>query len=192
MLKVYLIRHFATEGNYQKRYIGVTDESLCEKGINAGLTLNYPLVEAVFLSPMLRCQETAALIYPNIRKHSIKELKECDFGAFENKSYKELSGDSNYQAFLDSNGELPFPGGERIEAFKSRCLYGFKRVTEACQKYGYQRVALIIHGGSIMSIAQAYTKEPRSFYHWQVLNGHGFVADYDYDRRSFITICNLH
>ena len=32
MLRVTLIRHFATQGNLEKKYIGITDEPLCEEG----------------------------------------------------------------------------------------------------------------------------------------------------------------
>ena len=33
MHDIFLIRHSITEGNLQKRYIGMTDEPLCEEGI---------------------------------------------------------------------------------------------------------------------------------------------------------------
>lgn len=32
-MKVILIRHGATMGNQEKRYIGITDEALCDTGI---------------------------------------------------------------------------------------------------------------------------------------------------------------
>ena len=51
-------------------------------------------------------------------------LKECDFGDFENKNYKELSGNPDYQAWIDSGGALPFPGGEDPEGFRNRCRGG--------------------------------------------------------------------
>ena len=51
-----------------------------------------------------------------------------DFGEFEGKNYIELQKDPNYQAWIDSNGTLPFPGGESREAFIKRCEQGFYRM----------------------------------------------------------------
>ena len=67
-MKIVLIRHGATKGNLEKRYIGRTDEDLCGEGIKklkedtyAGI---YPPAQAVFSSPMKRCLSTAECIYP--------------------------------------------------------------------------------------------------------------------------------
>lgn len=64
--------------------------------------------------------------------HIIEELSECDFGEFENKNYKELSGNQDYQRWIDSNGTLPFPGGESREAFKCpEPLQDFRRLSHS-------------------------------------------------------------
>ena len=80
MLRMLLIRHSMTAGNLKKRYIGTTDEPLCPEGVELIRQVFYPQVEAVFVSPMRRCVETAGIIYPNRRLHIIDELAECDFG----------------------------------------------------------------------------------------------------------------
>ena len=68
------------------------------------------------------------------------KLKECDFGDFENKSYEDLKDNPDYQKWLDSNGELPFPNGETHEEFKNRCKDGFfESLTE-------RDTAFVIHG----------------------------------------------
>ena len=113
MLKLFLLRHSQTEGNKKKRYIGVTDEPLCQEGIDLLKRAVYPRAQAVFVSPMRRCVQTAGILYPDCGLHIIEELRECDFGEFENKSYLELSDNENYQRWVDSGGMLPFPKGER-------------------------------------------------------------------------------
>ena len=113
MLKLILIRHGETQGNKLKRYIGKrTDEPLCPEAGNMLAQLAYPEVQAVYASPMIRCTQTAGILFPGKKLNIIDELAECDFGEFENKNYKELSGDPRYQAWIDSNGILAFPGGE--------------------------------------------------------------------------------
>jgi len=53
MLKIMLIRHFATPGNEKRQYIGSTDEVLSEK--TAFLKRSYPIPEYIIASPMKRC-----------------------------------------------------------------------------------------------------------------------------------------
>ena len=69
-------------------------------------------------------------MYPGLVQKECPLLKECDFGDFENKNYKELSGNPDYQAWIDSGGTLPFPGGEDSEAFRIRCREGFVQCVE--------------------------------------------------------------
>ena len=125
MKELYLIRHGKTYGNTLGRYIGTTDEPLCEEGrealqaiFEAGL---YPMPDVLYGSPLKRCRETASLIYPTLTQREEPLLRECDFGDFENKNYLELNGNPDYQAWVDSGGTLPFPGGESREAFQERC-----------------------------------------------------------------------
>ena len=129
MIKLWLIRHGKTEGNKLSRYIGTTDEPLCQEGTEFLHKMDYPKVQAVYVSPLKRCVQTAEILFPGEPVHIIEELAECDFGEFENKNYKELEGNPHYQEWIDSNGTLPFSGrrkaGEGV--LKSRDLRGFDR-----------------------------------------------------------------
>lgn len=64
-MKIYLIRHGKTMGNTRGRYIGRTDEPLLEEEQKKLKESSYPQVETVFVSPMLRCRQTAAAIFPD-------------------------------------------------------------------------------------------------------------------------------
>ena len=93
MAEFYLIRHSMTKGNLEKRYIGSrTDEPLCREGIALLEGFSYPAgeqVERVIVSPMRRCVQTAQILFPGKELVLEPGLMECDFGAFENKNYKE-------------------------------------------------------------------------------------------------------
>ena len=54
-MMVYLLRHGATRGNRQKRYVGSTDEPLTMKAREALASLHFPSVSRVYVSPKLRC-----------------------------------------------------------------------------------------------------------------------------------------
>lgn len=170
-MSVLLIRHGLTQGNLEHRYVGChTDEPLCEKGIAALKRQSYPPVRRVLISPMTRCAQTAKLLYPEIVPEIIDDFRECDFGLFEGKSYAELNGDPAYQAWIDSGGVLPFPGGETREAFIARCIRAFANIENLWQ----QDTAVIAHGGTLMAIMQAYALPKQDYFDYQVKNGQGF------------------
>lgn len=218
MLEFCLLRHGKTYGNTLGRYIGTTDEALCQEGrqrIREGV---YPEAQAVYVSPMKRCLETAELIYPAIVPKTEPLLRECDFGEFENKNYLELSGNQKYQTWVDSKGAMPFPGGESPADFMERCREGFRRIVEREYREGQspgsewempeknigagrtkadclRQVALVVHGGTIMSILSAFADETKGFYHWQVKNGEGFCARLDedaYEKRDEVRLYEIH
>ena len=66
MTRVYLIRHGQTQGNLERLYIGSTDQPLCPLGRAALGGRTMPPVDRVYVSPLRRCRETAAILYPGL------------------------------------------------------------------------------------------------------------------------------
>ncbi|HEY5524967.1 MAG TPA: histidine phosphatase family protein [Clostridium sp.] len=177
MIKIALIRHSKTKGNLEKRYIGSTDESLCQVGIDLIKSKAFPLAKVVYCSPLARCVETSKLIYNDIEPIIYKDLRECNFGLFENKNYKELEGNIHYQKWIDSNGTLNFPNGEKPEAFQNRCVNIFDEIINDILKKNVEFSAMIVHGGTIMAILDKYSSPHEDFFHWQVNNCEGFIIE---------------
>lgn len=177
-MKLSLLRHLQTEGNKQGRYIGVTDEPLAPDAAEGIDKSQYKEAEVVYVSPLLRCRQTAAILYPGKEQIVCDGLRECDFGLFENKNYMELSGDPRYQEWIDSNGTIPFPKGESREAFQERTTKAFYNCLFDAKERGKSCVAFLVHGGTIMSIMEAMTGKPGSYYDWQCGNGNGYYIDY--------------
>lgn len=175
MRDIFLIRHSITEGNLKNRYIGTTDEVLCPQGRALLLEIKQQRdkddIEHVYVSPLKRCLETADILYPNVQKTTVKGLRECDFGIFENKNYQELDGSLEYQKWIDSNGTLPFPGGEDPKVFRERSVEAFLQTVEKMKE---KRAAFVVHGGTIMSIMEALIQPRKNFYEYHVKNGCGY------------------
>lgn len=173
-MRCLLIRHGKTKGNLEGRYIGGrTDESLCASGTESLRREMLPAVRAVIASPMKRCIETAELLFPGKAIQVVEEFRECDFGEFENHNYAELQGKPEYQAWIDSGGEFPFPGGESKAEFSARCVRAFEICRVTLKKD--ELYAFVVHGGTIMSIMEAFAKPGGSYYDFQVRNGEGFL-----------------
>lgn len=179
MSKIVLIRHSITAGNEKKRYIGSTDEPLCEAGRELLKGRKYPEIQRLYVSPMIRCQQTASLIYPGQKQQVIEDFRECDFGEFENKNYLELADNPRYQQWIDSNGMLPFPQGESREEFQNRSRKAFVQMVEDCLADGIFSAAAVVHGGTIMSVLEACADEKREYYGWHVENAGGYVLQID-------------
>lgn len=178
-MKVLLIRHGQTQGNKEKRYVGSTDEELLPESKEYLSKLHYPSVKALYVSPKIRCLQTAKMIYPDMLTNIVEDFTECDFGAFEYKNYLELTGDLDYQEWIDSNGTIAFPNGESRDEFQNRCVHAFEEVVRHAIKNKYTSIALVVHGGTIMSILDHYSSPHKDYFEWQVENGEGYQAEID-------------
>lgn len=192
-MRIVLIRHGKTKGNLDGRYIGKTDEPLCREGAEALKARKaagaYPSCGRVIASPMKRCLETAALLYPKQEVSVYRDLRECDFGEFEGKNYTELSGNPGYQKWIDSGGTIPFPGGESSEAFCRRCSRAFVQALADCQEG--EEPGFLVHGGTIMAIFAAYGIPKKNMYEYQVKNGCGYIAEWDQKSESLRILAEI-
>lgn len=170
-LKIIFVRHGKTKGNTEGRYVGRTDEPLWPETAAELETIQIPQAELVIASPMLRCRQTAALLYPGKRAYVQEGLQEMDFGAFEYRNYQELSGNPDYQAYIDSGGQIGFPKGERLEAFRNRCCQAFLNAMDYIGEQKASSAAFVVHGGTIMAVLEAFGQPKRSYFDWQIKNG---------------------
>lgn len=179
-----LIRHGLTKGNQEHRYIGQrTDEPLCSEGVRflkEGKAA-YPKAERVYTSPMLRCMETAEILYPEQKPVVLECLKETDFGAFEGRTAEELTGNAAFQEWIDSGGRLRFPEGEAPCEVAERCEQALEHILADCRKEGVHTAAIVTHGGPVMYLMQLLVHSGRKEgaepdYSWNVQNGGGFLV----------------
>ena len=193
-MELIFIRHGKTQGNLEGRYVGRTDEAILPESrqeiLSRKMKNEYPPADIIFTSPMLRCIETAQIIYPGQELIEIPDFRECDFGEFEMKSFAELDGRADYQAWIDGGGKDLFPGGESMEMVRKRTMRGFYRAMEMASRGpedlmeelpgmnelmmpgltpGADSAAFVVHGGTIMSILSAVCGG--DFYDYQIGNG---------------------
>lgn len=88
---LHIIRHGITEGNQKNWHYGSSDIPLAEEGIdnirNLKLLKVYPDINGgFFTSGMLRTNQTLNLIYGDVDKKYVRNLREINFGEFEKKN----------------------------------------------------------------------------------------------------------
>ena len=174
-----------TQGNKERRYIGRTDEPLCEEGKKQLMRLRDVLgswdEKNLYLvsSPMKRCMETTKILFPKSVFRVCDHLRETDFGLFEGKNYEELKELRVYQQWIDSNGALSIQGAEDHNLFVQRVVKAFLEEIHRMNDLQLKKGAFIIHGGCIMGILEKLSATKESFYHWQIGNGNGYIIQLD-------------
>lgn len=177
-LKIQLIRHGATDANYDGRYIGCkTDLPLAPEGLNELRLLkddiDYPEIERLYSSPMLRCRQTGAVLYPDFEPVTVEELKEYDFGSFENKTAVELESNPNFIPWTSGRLSAP-PGGEDNSEFIKRICVGFNKIVLDMIENGLTESAVIMHGGAIMMLLGVSAVPRHKPVEWTADNGRGY------------------
>ncbi|MCR5082267.1 MAG: histidine phosphatase family protein [Parasporobacterium sp.] len=183
-IEIVLIRHGQTPSNKFRKFLGSTDEPLSEEGVELIKKKvekkAYPSVDYIFASPMKRCLETKELIYPGQDFEIIDDLRETDFGEYECMSHDELKDKAPYIAWMESGGEIAFPGGESRSDFAKRVLAGFDEALNMLyqkmekDKVGDKKlkVAFAVHGGIIMALLASYYGG--EYYDYLLQNGEGY------------------
>ena len=98
-MELLLIRHSLTPGNLKKQYVGSTDQPLAPEGEALARERRgaMPSIDGLWVSPLMRCRQTAELLFPNMEQHIVPDLQECDFGDYEGKTWEELKDEPTYR-----------------------------------------------------------------------------------------------
>ena len=175
--KIHLIRHGLTEGNLKQQYIGVTDLPLAGVGVAELQRLkeevDYPRVDKVYSSPMLRCRQTASILYPGKDIQTVDNMREIDFGEFEGKTANELETLPSYADWAAGRISAA-PGGEDNTEFAKRLCVGLNEIVRDMMSSGAEHAAVVMHGGAIMMLLASCAVPRKSMIEWTCSAGSGF------------------
>lgn len=178
--RIHLIRHGLTAANLDGRYAGVTDIPVTEEGIRelraCRDTLQYPDATRFYTSPLTRCRQTLDVLYDEPDYIVVPDLREWDFGRFENKTPRELRGDRDFQNWMTDSVRYQPPGGERGEDFLSRVIRGFQDVVYDVMRSGERDSVICTHGGVIMALLSSCGVPERHYRDWICGNGRGYTV----------------
>ena len=158
----------------------------------------------IWVSPLRRARETAALLCPGLSQRLVPDFREMDFGRFEYRNYAELLADPDsagiYQHFIDSGGTCAFPEGERREDFSERVCRAYEallpglfidgaeaedsapafeaKAADGSQHCGTEKTLLIVaHGGTLMALLERFGLPKRAYFDWQCNCLSGFSGE---------------
>ncbi len=177
-LKIHLIRHGATDANAKGIYIGSkTDMPLSPEGLNElrqmRQDIDYPEIQRLYSSPMLRAKQSGAVLYPNMPIYPVDNLKEYDFGDFEGKTANELELYPEFALWASGKMSAP-PNGEDNTEFIKRLCVGLQQIVVDMLDNNIEHSAVIMHGGAIMMLLGACGVPQAKPVEWVADSGQGY------------------
>lgn len=176
--RIVFIRHGMTEANEDGRYIGSTDLPLSNLGAQELFDkidkLDYPTVQKVYTSPLKRCKQTVSILHPNRLTVEMEQLREMDFGEFENKKAQDLMDTPEYKEFIKGGLDNPPPKGESIRDVVNRCYEAINMIISDMMYEGLTNVAVVTHGGIIMNMLSCFGLPKRKPMEYACDFGEGF------------------
>lgn len=178
-VKLFLIRHGQTLWNKEGRYQGNRDIELTEEGIKqAGFTAEYLSdvdFSNIYSSPLKRAMDTANIINKTNEKKDLKiiireNLKEMHFGKWEGMKFEQLGKEfhDEFQNWLRDPYNYCPAGGESFKQVKKRATEEIENIIKESEDGS--NVAVVTHGGIILSILVYWLQIPLSRWRSIVLN----------------------
>jgi len=190
-MRLILLRHGRT--GFLGRYVGSSDVPLSEDGREQILDLRPNLgtmkIDAMLVSPMLRCTESARLLDLGLPMQLDPDLREIDFGRWEGKTFAEIEAQDPdlVQDWASGAVDFCFPDGEATAGFASR----MDAVKNRLLASDVQTMLLVAHGGVIRSlICGLLGLSQKDCLLFQVAKGHYSTIDL-YDGGGVLTGFNL-
>lgn len=159
-----LVRHAETPGSLERRFTGTTDVLLTDHGHEMARALAQRLrpvrIDVMHVSPLTRCQQTAAPITEITGRKAtiVEEIREFDFGILENLSLQEAleqHGGKMIEWFGSEDvgppdGETWTKVGERLTSW----------LNEAAERYKDRTVLAVTHGGPVLWLTRHIVGAP--------------------------------
>ncbi|MEG2679305.1 MAG: histidine phosphatase family protein [Oscillospiraceae bacterium] len=188
-MELILVRHGITPGNLERRFVGKIDQPLAPEGVALAheVAPTLPEIDGLYRSPMLRCKQTAEILWPQMTATVIEDLHETDFGIYEGKSHLELQDDPVYQRWL--RGELAV--GESIENCTARAEKALSELIADAQTHRYQRIGVVAHGGIFAAMLTKFGSPTRGYYDWIMPNCGGYRVALQTDPTALVVLEEL-
>ena len=177
-MKVWLLRHGATVYNDEHRYQGWGDIPLSAQGL-ANLRRAEIAPPVVYVSPLRRAKQTAAVLFPEAKLVEVPGLQEMDFGAFEGRNYQEMADDPAYRAWVEGGCTGQTPGGESRAAFSNRVCGAFAALVDTALDAEESQLVILAHGGTQMAVLERYALPRRDYFDWCGPLAGGFILETD-------------
>jgi probable phosphomutase (TIGR03848 family) len=154
-----LLRHAVTEQTGARLSGWMPGLHLSEAGLEQARGLAERLgpvpIDAVYASPLERCQETAAIVADakGLKVGTVEEVGEVRYGDWTGRELKALAKEPLWKVVQATPSAARFPGGESIFEMQARAVLAIERLREG---HPGQTVAVCSHADVIKALACHY------------------------------------
>jgi broad specificity phosphatase PhoE len=185
---ILFVRHAQTVWNLDQRHTGSSEVALSPQADRQIATLTRSLlpesIEAIYTSPLSRCQLTIKPLSEIIGKQAVirPDLQERHLGTWEGQSPKELLPLHPGYHFPESayNGDFHIPGAEPLEDLEQRIRLF---VQEMQTRHPGKTIVVSTHSGVIWTLQHRIVNNPPETWLWP---SNCSVTRIRYDGRHFI------
>jgi broad specificity phosphatase PhoE len=169
-MRIFLLRHGATDWNLAQRCQGSTDLELNEVGLKqaeaAAINLSREKIDAIYSSHLKRAHQTAAAVsrFHNLTITIEESLRELDHGEIEGLTFAEIQATRPdfLRQWRDRPADADIPGGERLIDVEKRAWDGLGRIVRC---HGPEETLLVVsHNFPILSVICRVTGTPLNQY----------------------------
>ena len=180
--RLHLIRHGISTDNEQDLLAGVgRDSALSPRGEEALHSMkdrySYPPIQALFVSPLKRAVQTAAILYPEHRRILIAPLAEASYGALEGTPLQQVYDQHFFEEWMRPDDPVTPAGAETYREFVLRCSNALGTLLEGMMKSGVYEAAAVTHGGVIAAMLTAHGLPEQTEDMWYADNGAGYTLN---------------
>jgi probable phosphomutase (TIGR03848 family) len=154
-----LMRHAVTEHTGARLSGWTPGVHLSEAGRQQATALAERLepvpIDAVYASPLERCQETAAVLADakGLKVQTLEDVGEVRYGDWTGRALKELAREPLWKLVQATPSAARFPDGESLFEMQARAVLAVERLREA---HPGQTVSVCSHGDVIKAVACHY------------------------------------
>jgi broad specificity phosphatase PhoE len=169
-MRIFLLRHGATDWNLAQRCQGSTDLELNEVGLKqaeaAAINLSREKIDAIYSSHLKRAHQTAAAVsrFHNLTITIEESLRELDHGEIEGLTFAEIQATRPdfLRQWRDRPADADIPGGERLIDVEKRAWDGLGRIVV---RHGPEETLVVVsHNFPILSVLCRVTGTPLNQY----------------------------
>ena len=185
-LSLTLVRHGESEANVAHMLSGWMDVPLTERGRHEledlRLSVDYPKAEILFSSPLQRCRDTAAILFPDMLAIVSDRFKEIDFRSLEGTILHSKEEIRSY--FADWVADRPRKDEETFTPVARRMGLALETTACDCLEKGIRSATVVMHSGIMrVGLITLFGMPREDFNRMSVANGRGVVITFDDDAR---------
>ncbi len=164
-MRIYVVRHGATELNKQRLFNSWIDESLADEGREQAEKLKGELptdARTIYTSKLKRAKETAEIINQKLNLPIVADarLNEVNVGTLAGKSFEQMEAESGPAYSKEKYQHLEYDyrpvGGESVDEVRTR-VHSIISEIKAGHKNG--PILLVVHGGILRMLEYDYNQK---------------------------------